>query len=89
MPNNKSCKKRLITNKRRNLRNRDNRAAMRSAIRAFRAGAGAASDEDNAASLSEMYSLIDTQARKGLMPKSRAARLKSRMANVVAGTKSD
>ena len=35
-------------------------------------------------SLSEMYSLIDTQARKGLMPKARAARLKARMAAAAA-----
>ncbi len=36
--------------------------------------------EDKSKAVTEMYSLIDTQARKGLMPKSRASRLKSRIA---------
>ena len=80
MPNTKSCKKRLITSERRNTRNRANRAEMRSAIKRFRQTIGAAGDEDKAKGLREMYSLIDGQARKGLMPKSRAARLKSRVA---------
>ena len=80
MPNNKSCKKRLVTNARRNERNRQNRGMMRSKIKTYRAGVESSSTEEKAASLREMYSLIDTQARKGLMPKSRASRLKSRMA---------
>lgn len=84
MPNNKSCKKRLITNAKRNERNRQNRAMMRSKIKVYRNTIEAASAEDRAAALTEMYSLIDTQARKGLMPKSRASRLKSRMAAAAA-----
>ena len=84
MPHNKSCKKRLITNKKRNERNRQNRAMMRAQIKTYHSEIGAASPEDKATSLTSMYSLIDTQARKGLMPKSRAARLKSRMAAAAA-----
>lgn len=84
MPNNKSCKKRLITNAKRNERNRQNRAMMRSQIKVYRNTIEAASAEDKATALTEMYSLIDTQARKGLMPKSRASRLKSRMAAAAA-----
>ena len=80
MPHNKSCKKRLITSKKRNERNRQNRAMMRARIRAYRAEIGGKNAEEKAADLTSMYSLIDTQARKGLMPKKRAARLKSRMA---------
>ena len=80
MPNNKSCKKRLITSARRNERNRQNRAMMRTKIKVYRAEVEAANPEEKAASLRNMYSLIDSQARKGLMPKSRASRLKSRMA---------
>ena len=84
MPHNKSCKKRLITSKKRNERNRQNRTMMRAKIRAYRAEIEQASAEDKATSLTAMYSLIDTQARKGLMPKKRAARLKSRMAAAAA-----
>lgn len=84
MPHNKSCKKRLITNAKRNERNSQNRAAMRSAMRKFHATIGEASDEEKIVALRGMYSLIDTNARKGLMPRARAARLKGRFAAVVA-----
>lgn len=85
MPHHKSCKKRLITSQARNERNRDNRAMMRTMIKRYRATVGDAPAEEKAKSLSEIYRVIDTQARKGLMPKRRAARLKSRMA--AAGAK--
>jgi small subunit ribosomal protein S20 len=80
VPHHKSCKKRLITSQKRNERNRQNRSLMRSKIKTFRA----AETEEKTASLSAMYSLVDVQARKGLMPKKRAARLKSRLAAVAA-----
>ncbi len=57
---------------------------MRTAIKVFRQNIGTASDEDKTTGLNQMYSLIDGQASKGLMPKSRAARLKSRLAAAVA-----
>lgn len=80
MPHTKSCKKRLVTSRLRNERNRQNRAMMRAKIKSYRANIGEMSAEDKAESVTRMYSLIDTQARKGLMPKRRAARLKARMA---------
>lgn len=80
MPHHKSCKKRLITSQKRNERNRQNRSLMRTKIKAFRA----AETVEKAATLSEMYSLVDVQARKGLMPKKRAARIKSRLAAAAA-----
>ena len=84
MPHNKSCKKRLVTSKRRNERNRQNRSMMRAKIKVYRAEIEQTAAEEKATSLTAMYSLIDTQARKGLMPKTRAARLKSRMAAAAA-----
>jgi len=84
VPHNKSCKKRLITSQKRNERNRQNRTMMRAKIKVYRAGIEQSPAEEKATSLTEMYSLIDTQARKGLMPKKRAARLKSRMAAAAA-----
>ncbi len=80
MPHHKSCKKRLITSQKRNERNRQNRSLMRTKIKAFRA----AEPVEKTATLSEMYSLVDVQARKGLMPKKRAARIKSRLAAAAA-----
>ena len=80
MPHHKSCKKRLITSQKRNERNRQNRSLMRTKIKAVRA----AEPVEKTATLSEMYSLVDVQARKGLMPKKRAARIKSRLAAAAA-----
>jgi len=57
---------------------------MRARIKTYRAEIGKAGPEEKSASLTAMYSLIDTQARKGLMPKKRAARIKSRMAAAAA-----
>ena len=48
----------------RNERNSQNRAMMRAKIRNYRAEIGGKSDEEKAAALTSMYSLIDTQARK-------------------------
>jgi small subunit ribosomal protein S20 len=80
VPHNKSCKKRLANSKKRNDRNRQNRSMMRAQIKVYRAEIEKAAPEEKIVSLTAMYSLIDTQARKGLMPKKRASRLKSRMA---------
>lgn len=84
MPHHKSCKKRLITSQRSNVRNSQNRAAMRTAIKQFRSVIVEASDDVKTAELRKMYSLIDINTRKGLMPRSRAARLKGRFAAAVA-----
>ena len=80
MPHSKSCKKRLLTSMKRNQRNRQNRSMMRAKIKLYRAGIEQSKPEDKIVSLTAMYRLIDTQASKGLMPRKRAARLKSRMA---------
>ena len=84
MAHNKSCKKRLVTSMKRNERNRQNRTMMRAKIKLYRAAIEQTGPEDKPASLTAMYKLIDNQASKGLMPKKRAARLKSRMAAAAA-----
>ena len=77
MPHHKSCKKRLRTSLERRERNRMNRAAMRSTLKKYRLET---TPEERQAKLSEMYRLVDVQARKGIIPKTRASRLKSRLA---------
>ena len=77
MPHHKSCKKRLKTSLERRERNRMNRAVMRSSLKKYRQEG---STEERQAKLAEMYSLLDVQVRKGIIPKSRASRLKSRLA---------
>ena len=80
MPHHKSCKKRLKTSQERNERNRQNRAMMRTKIKQYRANIDDLSGEDKDKAVFAMYSLIDSQARKGLMPRNRADRLKARLA---------
>jgi len=81
LPHHKSAKKRVVTNEKCRERNRQNRAAMRSAVKGFRAlakgGEGTAKAKEE---LPKLYSVLDVQARKGVIPKKRASRLKSRLA---------
>jgi small subunit ribosomal protein S20 len=77
LPHHKSCKKRLKTSLERRERNRANRAVMRGTLKTYRIES---TPEERKTKLSEMYSLLDVQVRKGIIPKSRASRLKSRLA---------
>jgi len=82
LPHHKSAKKRVITNEKRRLRNRTNKAQLRGSVKAFRALA--TSDKGQAtAQLPAIYSTVDVQARKGVIPKRRASRMKSRLATLV------
>jgi len=79
LPHHKSCKKRLKQSQRQRLINRQERAATRTSIKRFRAQAG--TDEGaTPEQLRSIYSVLDVQARKGIIPRKRAARLKARMA---------
>ena len=76
MPHHKSASKRLLTNEKSRLRNMAVKSALRKEIKAVRAESG----EAGATRLPEIYAALDRAARKGVIPKSRADRLKSRMA---------
>ncbi len=82
MPHHKSAKKRVITNEKRRLRNRTNRAQLRGSLKSFRALA-AGDKTQAAAQLPSITSTVDVQARKGIIPTRRASRLKSRLATLV------
>jgi small subunit ribosomal protein S20 len=79
LPHHKSCKKRLLTSAKRRERNRVNKAAMRTALKKFRSLPDGS--EEQRKGLAEMYSEMDVLARKGIIPRKRADRLKSRLAN--------
>ena len=83
MPHHKSAKKRVITNEKRRVRNRTNRAQLRGSLKSFRALATGADKAQAAAQLPSITSTVDVQARKGIIPKRRASRLKSRLAALV------
>lgn len=78
MPHHKSCKKRMKTSEQRRLVNRQERSEMRTHIKNFRTA------EKTPEALNTVYSMLDTQARKGIIPKQRAARLKARAAALLA-----
>ena len=84
MPHHKSCKKRMVTSAQKRLVNRENRTETRTRQKRFRdlVQSGEAKDAD----LHGIYSVIDVQARKGIIPRKRASRLKSRMAALFAKT---
>lgn len=74
MPNIKSAKKDMRKSRAANLRNRAQRATLRTALKKAKAGV-ATTDERTTA-----VSLLDRAARKGLIHKNAAARQKSKMA---------
>lgn len=76
MPQHKSAKKRMKTNLKRTIRNRAAKSTLRRALRKYRE----ASAEDRTEAYPEIQSLLDRAAGKRLIPKNRAARLKSRLA---------
>lgn len=76
MPQHKSAKKRVKTNLKRQMRNRAGRSALRRALRKYRELAA----EDRPAAYSHIQSVLDKATGKGLIPRNRAARLKSRLA---------
>jgi small subunit ribosomal protein S20 len=82
LPHHKSCKKRLVTSLKARERNRQNKATMRSALKAYRSLP--AGSEERKARLTEMYSQMDVLVRKGIMPRNRADRLKSKLAAFAA-----
>ena len=79
MPHHKSCKKRLKQSQRQRLINRQERAATRTSLKKFRSDAKSETGT-TVEQLQSIYSVLDVQARKGIIPRKRAARLKARMA---------
>ena len=83
MPRIKSAKKRMRQGKTHTALNRTHRSKLRSAIKKVRSSAG---DEAKAAYV-DAVQLIDRAGRKRLIHPNAAARHKSRLAKLVAGSK--
>jgi small subunit ribosomal protein S20 len=80
MPNIKSAKKRMELSRAANIRNRQSRSRIRTAIRRVREAEEGAVAQDR---LKEAAALLDRAATKNLMPKNRVARIKGRLAKKV------
>ncbi len=76
MANHSSSKKRIRQTLKRNLRNRYYAKTMRNSIRDFRA---IENKEEAQGKLSDMYTLIDKSASRGIIHKNKAANLKSKL----------
>lgn len=83
MPHHKSAKKRLKTSEKSRRRNMAVKSVLRKQLKVIR-GAGTEAEEHLALTHSE----LDKAARKRVIPKSRAARLKSRTARLAERAKS-
>ena len=79
MPRIKSAKKAMRQARSRTIRNKDQRSALRTAVKRVRTATGAAAAPAYAAAVQ----LLDRAARKGLIHKNNAARHKSRLAAFV------
>jgi small subunit ribosomal protein S20 len=78
LPNIKSAKKRVRTNKRNEIRNRAAKATMKSAIK--RADDAIKSDDGKKAEvIKSTQSLIARTAKRGIIHRNKAARLQSRL----------
>ncbi|HWN82095.1 MAG TPA: 30S ribosomal protein S20 [Candidatus Udaeobacter sp.] len=76
MPHHKSAEKRMRTSDKARLRNRAVKSTMKSALKKFDEAPGAKSAE----ALREATAELDRAAKKGVIPKGRADRKKSRLA---------
>ena len=83
MPQHKSAKKRLKTSEKSRRRNMAVKTVLRKQLKVIR-GAGTEATEH----LSQTHSELDRAARKGVISKARAARLKSRSARLAARSES-
>ncbi len=77
MPHHKSCKKRLKTSEKSRIYNRAYRTTMRNSLKVFRA---LETSEEAAAMVPALSSQFDRMAKKGILKKRMADRMKSRLA---------
>ncbi len=75
-----SAKKRQLQNDKARVRNKAARSCIRTKVRDFREELPALGSEKKAESFSEICSLLDKAAKKGLFTLNKASRLKSRLA---------
>jgi small subunit ribosomal protein S20 len=83
VPQIKSAKKAMRQARSRGARNKEQRSALRTAVKRVRAAASAASAAAATQAFALAAKLLDRAARKGLIHKNNAARHKSRLAAMV------
>ena len=85
MPNIKSAKKRVKTDAKKKVANKNNASSMRTAIKKFEKEAKAGNKEAASNNLNIAIQRIDKAMSSGLVHKNKAARLKSRLTKMKNG----
>ena len=80
MPNTKSAERRARVSARRNARNKSVKSRLRTLERGYRTLAAAGKKDDASKALTVTVSALDKAAKRGVIPKRRADRKKSRLA---------
>lgn len=80
MPNTKSAERRARVSARRNARNKSVKSRLRTLERGYRTLAAGGKKDDASKALKAAVSALDKAAKKGVIPKRRADRKKSRLA---------
>lgn len=88
MPNIKSAKKRVLINKKKNMRNRSDRSKMNNAIKAFNKAIDSANIEEAERLLPITVSIIDKSVTAGIIHKNAAANRKSALSKRLSDIKS-
>lgn len=83
MPNHKSAEKRVRQNENRRKINKNNRTALRTALKKFRAAVTAKDTAESKELLPLTISRIDKAVQKGILHRNAAARHKSRLTKKV------
>lgn len=79
MPNTKSAERRARTSARRNARNKSVKTRLRTLEKNYRTLVGSSKKEEAGTALRAAISAIDKAAKRGVIPKARADRKKSRL----------
>lgn len=79
MPNIKSAKKRVHSNKKKEISNNDIYSSMKTAIKKFEKDVKAENTEDATLSLNTAIQKVDKAKKNGLVHQNKAARVKSRL----------
>lgn len=80
MPNIKSAKKRVKTNKRDEIRNRAAKSTLRTALKNANESIAAGDDSKTTTTLQSTQALIARTHKRGIIHKNKAARMQSRLA---------
>ena len=79
MPNNRQAARRVVKSETANMRNRQDRSRMRTNMKSLLTAIAAKEGEKAKGLFTQVQKLLDTLAKKNVIPKNRASRYKQRL----------